>query len=108
VQLQSRLAELKKAGIIPVAVSYDPVRILERFAKDRDIEFPLLSDPESKVIAKFRILLNPNEKRRRMAGLPHPGTFIIGQDGRIIAKLAHEGYRKRHTAEEIIEAARSK
>jgi hypothetical protein len=30
---------------------------------------------------------------------------VIGKDGRIVAKLAHDSYRKRHTTEEIIKAA---
>ena len=107
-QLQSKLAELKTAGITPVAVSYDSIKILARFAKDRQIGYPLLSDSESRVIAAYNILLNPNQKRSRMAGIPHPGTFIIGQDGKIIAKLAHDGYRQRHTADEIIEAAKGR
>lgn len=105
-QLQSKLTELKQAGITPVAVSYDPVKILARFAKDKKIGYPLLSDPGSKVIGSYKILLSPGRKGSRLAGVPHPGTFIIGQNGKIIAKLAHDGYRNRHSADEIIDAAK--
>ena len=107
-QLQSSLAGLKKAGITPVAVSYDSVKTLARFAKDKSITFPLLADEGSKVIAAYKILLFPGRKGSRMAGLPHPGTIIIGRDGKIVAKLAHEGYRDRHTGEEIIAAVTGK
>lgn len=103
-ELQSNLAALKKAGITPVAVSYDSVKVLARFVKDRKIAFQLLSDPDSKTIEAFKIR-HPSFNRGRLKGVPHPGTFIIGQDGRIIAKLAHDGYRQRHTAAEIIAAA---
>ena len=102
-ELQENLAALKKAGIQPVAISYDPAKILERFAKDRDITYPLLTDPDSKAIDAFKI--RNTAARGRTSGVPHPGTFIIGQDGKIIAKLAHDGYRERHTSAEIIKAA---
>lgn len=74
-----------------------------RFAKDRDITYPLLADPESRAINAFKI--RNTAARGRTAGIPHPGTFIIGKDGRIVARLAHDGYRERHTSAQIIEAA---
>jgi peroxiredoxin len=103
VELQSNLAAFRKAGIQPVAVSYDSVDVLKRFAKDRDITYPLLADPESRAINAFKI--RNTAARGRTAGIPHPGTFIIGKDGRIVARLAHDGYRERHTSAQIIEAA---
>ena len=60
------------------------------------------------LIREYKILLNPGRKGSRQSGIPHPGTFIIGKDGKIIAKLAHEGYRNRHTADEIIKAAKGR
>ena len=81
-------------------MSYDPVDILANFAKRRGISFPLLSDRGSKVIDAFGI-----RDESRKDGLPHPGTFLIGADGRVKAKLFHEGYRKRHIAAEIIRVA---
>jgi peroxiredoxin len=43
----------------------------------------------------------------RAEGVPNPGTFILDRDGIIRAKLFLEGYRERHTAEALIEAAKS-
>lgn len=103
-ELQSNLKNLKKAGITPVAISYDKTDVLTKFAKKGDIQFPLLADPNSKTIKAYKIL--NSGAGGRMAGIPHPGTFIIGQDGKIVAKLAHDGYRRRHTSEQIIDAAK--
>lgn len=103
-ELQSNLTALKQAGITPVAISYDSEKVLARFAKERKITFPLLSDPDSKTISAFKVL-HTGMSRGRLKGVPHPGTIIIGKDGKIIAKLAHDGYRKRHTSDEIIAAA---
>ncbi len=102
-ELQSNLAAFRKAGIQPVAISYDSVDVLKRFAMDRDIAYPLLADPDSRVIDAFKI--RNTAANGRVKGVPHPGTFIIGKDGRIIAKLAHDGYRERHTSTQIIQAA---
>lgn len=102
-ELQSNLAALKKAGIQPVAISYDPVAVLDRFARQRKITFPILADPGSRTIDAYKI--RNEQGRGRMAGVPHPGTFVIGKDGKIVAKLAHDSYRKRHTTAEIIKAA---
>jgi peroxiredoxin len=41
-----------------------------------------------------------------MDGIPYPGTFIIDDQGVIRAKLFYDGYKTRHGAQEIIEAAR--
>lgn len=102
-ELQSNLAALKKAGVQPVAISYDSVDVLEKFAEQRKITFPILSDPGSKTIDAYKI--RNTGAKGRTAGIPHPGTFVIGKDGTIVAKLAHDGYRERHTTAEIIKAA---
>jgi len=86
-----------------VAISYDSVEVLNRFAAKQSITFPLLSDPESRTIEAYGIR-NQEAKGSRIDGVPHPGTFIIDADGVIVAKLFHEGYKKRHTGSEILGA----
>lgn len=94
---------MQKAGIQVVAISYDSVEALSRFAKQGKITFPLLSDSGSKTITAYGIL---NEKARGFTkGIPHPGTYLVGKDGRISAKLFKEGYIQRHTPAEIVKAA---
>lgn len=82
-------------------MSYDSVEVLDRFARRRKITFPLLSDVGSKTIDAFGL-----KNQERKDGVPHPGTVLVGEDGKVIAKLFHEGYRKRHLAEEIVAAAK--
>jgi peroxiredoxin len=95
------VSKLEKAGIQVVGISYDSNEILSRFSKRSKITLPLLSDVGSKVISAYGLR---NESRKD--GLPHPGTVIIGADGKVIAKLFHEGYRKRHLSDELISAAK--
>ena len=88
-----------------VGVSYDDPEVLKRFSDKSKITFPLLSDPDSKTIDAYHIR---NEAAKGKAeGVPQPGTFIVDQKGVIRAKLFLEGFRKRHTTEALIKAAKA-
>ena len=88
-----------------VAISYDPVEVLAKFADKRKITFPLLSDPGSKTIRAYGLL--NKEAKGRTEGIPYPGTVLIDKDGVIWGKLFLEGYRDRHSTAELIKAARA-
>ncbi|MGK0189698.1 MAG: peroxiredoxin [Verrucomicrobiales bacterium] len=105
VQLQAKITDFESAGVQVVGISYDSTEILKKFAAKQKITFPLLSDPESKVINAFHIV---NEKApSKWNGIPHPGTFIIDQKGTIRSKFFLESYRKRHPASVILDAAKA-
>jgi peroxiredoxin len=70
------------------------------------VTFPLLSDTDSRTIDAYAVR-NLDVAGKRIDGIPHPGTFIVDREGVIRAKLFHEGYKERHAAKQIIEAARS-
>jgi peroxiredoxin len=80
--------------------------VLRKFAERRKITFPLLSDPGSKTIRAYG-LLNKEAKGGRAEGIPYPGTILIDKDGIIRAKLFEDGYRVRHSTDELIKAARA-
>lgn len=105
VDLQEGLAAIKAAGLQVIAISYDSVEVLERFAKKRSIQFPLLSDPGSATIKNWK-LLNADAKGQT-EGIPHPMTYVLSRDGVIRAKLGHETYQVRHTVPDLIQAAKA-
>jgi peroxiredoxin len=76
--------------------------VLARFAEKRKITFPLLSDPGSKTITAYGLL--NKEAKAKTAGIPYPGTMVIDKDGVIRAKVFLDGYRDRHTKEQLIKA----
>jgi hypothetical protein len=100
VQLQQSLPDLKKRGIGVAAISYDSPAILEAFAKARGITFPLLSDTASKTIARFGIL--NKDGTGRLAGIPHPGTFVLDARGVVVARSFEERYEQRATAGSLL------
>ena len=55
-ELQEQLDTLQQRGIGVAAISYDTVDVVSDFSERRGITFPLLADPESRVIKSFGIL----------------------------------------------------
>jgi peroxiredoxin Q/BCP len=104
VQLQGDIEKIKASGVNIVGISYDSVAALKKFSDGNKITFPLLSDPDSKTIDAYHIR---NEAAKGKAvGVPEPGTFIVDKRGVIRAKLFLEGYRTRHTTDELTSAAK--
>ncbi|HEY4273569.1 MAG TPA: redoxin domain-containing protein [Candidatus Udaeobacter sp.] len=88
-----------------VAISYDSPEVLKRFAAKKSIAYPLLSDTGSKTIDAYGI--RNKEAMGRASRIPYPGTFIIGTDGVIRAKLFLEGYKERASTEAIVQALKN-
>ena len=49
-ELEQNLSGIRKQGLGLAAISYDSPEVLKNFAGRMHISFPLLSDPESKII----------------------------------------------------------
>jgi peroxiredoxin len=99
--LQKDLTKFQPFKAQIVAVSYDSQKVLAEFAKSAQIDFPLLSDPGSKVIDAYR--LKNESARDGQAGIPHPTTIVVGQDQIVQFKLLGK-VRKRHSTEELVRA----
>ncbi len=104
-QLQADKKDIETAGLQIVAVSYDDPKVLAAFADARGIQFPLLSDPDSKTIEAYGIL--NKEATGKAKGIPYPGTFVIDKEGVVRAKLFKDGFKDRAASAELIEAAKA-
>jgi peroxiredoxin len=126
VELQGRIEAVRKQGLGLAAISYDPPETLSAFSRQRGITFPLLSDTGSETIKRYGILntvvaeaLGPNAKdlavandvkkyvsvvgaNARMAGIPFPGTFVVGRNGRVTSRFFEESYIERNTSSSIL------
>jgi hypothetical protein len=78
------------------------VAVLKNFADRQHIRYPLLSDPESKIIRDFDILNETVPTGTAQYGIPYPGTFILDTQGRVIAKYFEDDYRERVSASDIL------
>jgi peroxiredoxin len=100
VQLQSAIPRFEKQGIKLAAISYDSEEILKFFADRHAVEYPLLGDPESKIIKAYGVL---NEEATGMQkGFARPGYFFIGTKGIIREKFFEARYRERLTGNSIV------
>ncbi len=84
---RDRLNELKEKNIQVLGVSADDTESHKKFAEKYDLNFPLLSDPEKKVIEAYGVW-----KEKEMFGKKNMGivreSFLIGLDGTILKHYA--------------------
>lgn len=85
------------------AVSYDTVETLRDFSRRHDIRYPLLSDERSDVIRAFGILNDTLSTDHKHYGIPHPGTFVVDSERRIVQKFFHEEFHTRDTPAAILQ-----
>ena len=82
------------------AISYDSEAILKYFADRHKIEYPLLADPDSKIIAAYDVL--NREATGMQKGFARPGYFFIDTHGIIRERFFDPRYRERLTGNSII------
>lgn len=106
--MQKDLKKIEAAGVKVVGISYDSVEVLKGFAEKRKIEFPLLSDPDSKTIAAYAVRNKETAGKSfgkiNLDGIPYPGTILVDKDGVVRTKLFVEGYVQRHSTDELVKA----
>lgn len=101
-QLDRKREEFEKRGINVAAISFDPVAVLDHFAKRTGVKLTLLSDPQSEVIRAFGILNENVAKEHQFYGIPNPGDYLIDENGVVKAKFFEERYADRYTAGQIL------
>ncbi len=101
-ELQASLANLTQQKLGLAAISYDSPAILKSFAERTNITFPLLSDPDSRIIRAWGILNETVPAASPFYGIPYPGVFILDPSGVVVAKYFEDDYRERYTASEIL------
>jgi peroxiredoxin len=98
-QLQEAKAEFEAKGIHIASLTYDSEAILQGFALRRGITYPMLSDPDSKIIKSFGIL--NTEAKGFSAGIPYPGIYLISPSGVIEKRFFEDKFTDRYTPNNI-------
>ena len=102
-ELQGNLGSLTAEGVRPYAISYDSVETLSAFADRHGITYPLLSDPDSKVISEFGILNTLVPKDHRWYGIPFPGTYMVDEHGVVFEKTFHADHVARDSISRMVQ-----
>jgi hypothetical protein len=103
----------KRDDIAVVAISYDPVETLARFADEFEVTYPLLADEGSVEIERLGLLNvtiaaerlawgRSGELPHRMRRLPYPGTFLLDEGGVVVGKKFERSYRLRPSGTGLI------
>ena len=108
-ELQQHLDAIRKEGLGVAAISCDSIGALKSFADRQHITYPLLSDPDSKIIRAFDILnettksLGPDGKPRPIMGYftPPGGATSITAPSATIESLV--GLVSRFTARPVVD-----
>jgi len=102
VELYQHQADFQASGIKIFVILPEPVETLAQFATEYGVEFPVLSDQGSKLIREFGILNTLILPEEEIYGIPYPGSYLVGEDGRVVAKYFHREYRVRETAGTVL------
>jgi peroxiredoxin Q/BCP len=76
------LAELNEAGYQVLGISPDKPEKLAKFAEAENLTFPLLSDPEKKVLTEWGAFGEKKNYGRVVQGVIR-STFIVDAEGKI-------------------------
>lgn len=89
-----------------IALSIDPPNVSKEFARKIEadnkgvLNFPLLSDPDHKIIDTYG-LLDPAYEAQKVYGIPHPAVYVIDKAGKVTWVRIESNYRERPTNAEI-------
>ena len=104
IELRAAQGPLEQRGYRMAAISYDAPEVLMRFAAQRGIPYPLLSDAGSKTIDAFNLRDIRYKPESFAWGVPYASIFVLTPKGVVRAKLAEEDYKTRPTNEAVIAA----
>ena len=92
---RDHLADFKALGYAVVGVSRDSVRKHCNFRDKNELNFPLLSDGEEKVVNLYGVLKEKSMYGRKYMGIER-STFIIDEEGNLVKE-----YRKVKAASHV-------
>ena len=100
-QLTDWQQKYEALGVAVAAMTYDDVPVLENFAAERNIGYPLLSDKGGENASTLGILNEKYDEDHPAYGIAHPGVFYIDAQGVIRLKRAVPDYKERPSFEEL-------
>ena len=99
-QLQNAKQRFDAHGIKLAAIRYDSPAILKDFADRHKIDYPLLADPQSKIIASYGVL--NAEAKGMQKGMALPGYYYVDPSGVIREEYFEAKYTDRFTANNVM------
>jgi len=99
---QQRLSEFNARGIRVVAISVDPQEVNRRQSQRLGYTFPLLSDPDARVIRRYDLLHRGAGPKG--ADIARPAEFLLDSDGIVRWVNRTENISVRARPDQVLEA----
>ena len=99
---QQRLPEFEGRGVRVVGISVDPPDINQRQSQKRGYTFPLLSDPNAKVISRYDVLHPAAGPKGR--DIARPAEFLLDSNGIVRWVNLTDNIAVRARPEQVLEA----
>lgn len=97
---RDRLNELKEKNVQVLGVSADDVPSHKKFAEKYNLNFPLLSDPQKKVIEAYGVWREKEMFGKKNMGIVRE-SFLIGPEGTILKH--YENVKPANHPEQVLE-----
>ncbi len=82
-EFRDAVPALKKLGAVVLGVSKDSIASHEKFRDKHDLSFPLLSDPDGKVLEAYGAWGEKSMYGKKMMGIIR-STVLIGKTGKVV------------------------
>jgi hypothetical protein len=102
VELEQHLGAIRKQGLGVAAISYDSVGALKSFADRQHVTYPLLSDPDSKIIRTYDIFNETVKPGTPAYGIPYPGVYVVDARGMVMSKYFEDDFKERVSTADIL------
>ena len=99
---QHRLSEFEARGIRVVGISVDPPEANQRQSQKLGYTFPLLSDPDAKIIRRYDVLHRGAGPKG--ADIARPAEFLLDSDGIVRWVNLTDNIAVRARPEQVLEA----
>ena len=101
--MEKELPEFQHAGVRPVAISVDAPEVSSNLARKAGYTFTLLSDPDTAVIRRYRLLHTGGGPDGH--DIARPAEFLLDRSGTIRWTNFTEDIRVRARAQDMLQAA---
>lgn len=102
--MEKHLPEFERAGVRPVAISVDAPEVSRNLARKAGYTFTLLSDPDTTVIRRYRLLHTGGGPDGH--DIARPAEFLLDSSGTIRWTNFTGDIRVRARAQDMLEAAK--
>ena len=79
--MQTGYEDIRAEGAALIAISADPLTLVDSTRQNLEITYPLLVDTDKVTITAYNVIDPSN------TDIARPATYIINQDGRVVSKF---------------------